>query len=119
MTRFSWSPLVMVVVLAASGSVRIQATPATVAECPAGFGSETMVRLLPSQINDGYCDCPTTGQDEPKTQACSGQDAWPGQPYEPDSTKRCVKTVVDSPPFLVASLYFDSHNVLSHFSVCW
>jgi hypothetical protein len=77
----------MVVVLASSASVRIQATPATVAECPAGFGSETMVRLLPSQINDGYCDCPTTGQDEPKTQACSGQDAWPGQPYEPDSTK--------------------------------
>ena len=37
--------------------------------------------LIPDDwINDDYCDCPFTGQDEPHTSACSGaqQGAWAG-----------------------------------------
>ena len=46
--------------------------------CPAGFGSDEMVVIEASRINDGYCDCPTTGEDEPNTQACSGRESWSG-----------------------------------------
>ena len=36
--------------------------------------------LIPEKwMNDGYCDCPFgDGNDEPKTNACSGSQSWPG-----------------------------------------
>ncbi|KAL3926756.1 MAG: hypothetical protein SGBAC_013345 [Bacillariaceae sp.] len=37
-----------------------------------------MTVIPDSWINDGYCDCPFDGKDEPNTAACSGSTAWPG-----------------------------------------
>lgn len=36
-----------------------------------------------SQINDNYCDCPYTGEDEPNTSACSGSLNWSNSPNTP------------------------------------
>jgi hypothetical protein len=38
----------------------------------------TTVEIPMSWINDGYCDCPYDGLDEPDTEACSGSSSWPG-----------------------------------------
>lgn len=69
-----WSP---------AGTVSAAADVDDVVRCPVGFGREedaNKERALPlSQIDDGYCDCPTTGEDEPNTDACSGNENWPGR----------------------------------------
>lgn len=45
--------------------------------CASGWNKE--VRVIPADwINDGYCDCPLDGKDEPDTEACSGSNGWPG-----------------------------------------
>jgi hypothetical protein len=36
------------------------------------------IQLSVEQMNDGYCDCIWTGDDEPNTMACSGYASWPG-----------------------------------------
>jgi hypothetical protein len=46
--------------------------------CPKGWGSSESHTVPENRINDGYCDCPTTGADEPATEACSGHASWPG-----------------------------------------
>lgn len=49
----------------------------------AGWGGGKQVRTLPaSAINDGYCDCPHDGTDEPDTGACAGSvdGGWAGIP---------------------------------------
>ena len=49
----------------------------------AGFANRSFLRTLPaSAINDGYCDCPHDGQDEPDTGACAGSvdGGWAGVP---------------------------------------
>ena len=49
----------------------------------AGFANRSVLRTLPaSAINDGYCDCPHDGQDEPDTGACAGSvdGGWAGVP---------------------------------------
>jgi hypothetical protein len=46
--------------------------------CPAGWGSNEDQVVPPERVNDGYCDCPTTGADEPETNACSGGASWHG-----------------------------------------
>ena len=46
--------------------------------CATGWGSNGEQLIVSEQINDGYCDCPIDGKDEPDTQACSGSDTWPG-----------------------------------------
>jgi len=48
-------------------------------ECSSGFSDN--VRVIPdSYINDGFCDCPLDGLDEPATDACSGSavGGWAG-----------------------------------------
>lgn len=53
-------------------------------ECPgvswSGRGSlEENTFVIPAdRINDGYCDCPLTGADEPDTAACAGSSTWAG-----------------------------------------
>ena len=53
-----------------------------VLKCSGGWDSsssaEKMVEIPKSWINDGYCDCPYDGLDEPQTEACSGSSSWPG-----------------------------------------
>jgi protein kinase C substrate 80K-H len=45
--------------------------------CATGWKGE--VSEIPGEwINDGYCDCPFDGRDEPGTEACSGSSEWPG-----------------------------------------
>ena len=55
-----------------------------VLKCSGGWDSlssaEKMVEIPKSWINDGYCDCPYDGLDEPQTEACSGSSSWPGVP---------------------------------------
>ena len=48
-------------------------------ECEIGWGSGTH-KIPESKVNDGYCDCPVDGADEPNTDACAGAAAggWPG-----------------------------------------
>ena len=49
----------------------------------AAFANRSVLRSLPaSAINDGYCDCPHDGQDEPDTGACAGSvdGGWAGVP---------------------------------------
>ena len=49
----------------------------------AAFANRSVPRSLPaSAINDGYCDCPHDGQDEPDTGACAGSvdGGWAGVP---------------------------------------
>lgn len=49
----------------------------TTLQCAGGRSGD--VREIPqSWINDGYCDCPLDGKDEPDTGACSGSLSWPG-----------------------------------------
>lgn len=41
-------------------------------ECAIGWGKGGTHMVSQEQINDGYCDCPLDGADEPNTNACSG-----------------------------------------------
>jgi hypothetical protein len=48
-------------------------------KCATGWKTTTDLKEIPaSWINDGYCDCPFDGIDEPNTDACSGSQSWPG-----------------------------------------
>lgn len=47
-----------------------------------GDGGGKLVNIPEDWINDGYCDCPMDGKDEPDTNACSGSQYWPGIRYE-------------------------------------
>ena len=40
-------------------------------ECATGWGKGTR-KVTKEMMNDGYCDCPLDGADEPNTNACSG-----------------------------------------------
>lgn len=47
--------------------------------CQTGWGQSTNVVQIPqARVNDGYCDCPTTGEDEKETGACAGFENWAG-----------------------------------------
>ncbi|CAJ1965675.1 unnamed protein product [Cylindrotheca closterium] len=46
-------------------------------KCATGLDGKEAV-IPESWINDGYCDCPFDGKDEPNTEACSGSTSWPG-----------------------------------------
>ena len=61
-------------------------------ECPSGWTSKPVV-ISADRINDGYCDCPLTGEDEPNTSACSGSDSWTGvvSPQTDDTDKGYVE----------------------------
>jgi len=56
-------------------------------KCPIGFGrttassaeEEARTTIPDEWIDDGYCDCPTTGEDEPNTSACAGIEFWSGR----------------------------------------
>ncbi|KAL9184139.1 hypothetical protein ACHAXT_002225, partial [Thalassiosira profunda] len=50
-------------------------------QCQSGW-TNSLQTLRPSQINDGYCDCPLDGVDEPHTGACAGamDGMWAGIP---------------------------------------
>lgn len=41
-------------------------------ECEIGWGGLGTHKVPEERINDGYCDCPLDGADEPQTHACSG-----------------------------------------------
>lgn len=42
------------------------------------------VLVIPAErVNDDYCDCPSTGADEPGTAACAGSALWPGSSEAP------------------------------------
>jgi len=66
-------------------------------QCRAAFGKnqnpmlQKLITISPSQINDGYCDCPLDGIDEPNTSACSGSidGGWAGvlPKYKPTDEK--------------------------------
>jgi protein kinase C substrate 80K-H len=48
--------------------------------CESGFLPGRHVVIPADRINDGYCDCPLDGSDEPHTEACSGSlvGGWAG-----------------------------------------
>jgi hypothetical protein len=49
-------------------------------KCASGWASSSgVIQDIPDDwVNDGYCDCPLDGSDEPDTDACSGSQSWPG-----------------------------------------
>ena len=69
------SPQRLVVALLTSLGITAQAS----LECPIGFGSNELHIVSDERINDNFCDCPTTGADEPETNACAGLAYWPGR----------------------------------------
>eukprot|EP00980_Cylindrotheca_fusiformis_P012682 scaffold3103_cov136-Cylindrotheca_fusiformis.AAC.20 len=64
--------------------------------CASGWNNE--VRVIPADwINDGYCDCPLDGKDEPDTEACSGSSAWPGLSIDPSEEPSLSFSVFQCP----------------------
>jgi len=75
--------------------LRVDAAADAALKCAGGWDSssssssvEKMVEIPKSWINDGYCDCPYDGLDEPQTQACSGSSSWPGISAIDDDEKK-------------------------------
>lgn len=68
---------------AALFAVAISSDPATAVpiRCRSGW-TPALQAVPPSRIDDGYCDCPLDGLDEPSTGACSGamDGMWAGIP---------------------------------------
>lgn len=50
----------------------------TALQCDIGWNQPNLQEIPQDWINDGYCDCPLDGADEPNTDACSGSPIWPG-----------------------------------------
>lgn len=69
------SALFVVTVVLAPAAVPV--VTADTIQCATGWNQE-MKDIPQDWINDGYCDCPLDGADEPNTDACSGSRAWPG-----------------------------------------
>jgi len=54
-------------------------------ECNVGWGALRKLQMVPEAwMNDGFCDCPIDGVDEPNTEACSGSGmgGWAGVPLQ-------------------------------------
>ena len=64
-------------------------TPSSPLLCRHADGSTTVIP--DHQRNDNYCDCPTTGIDEPDTAACAGSRYWPGTKM--DSITKVVEEI--------------------------
>jgi hypothetical protein len=73
MTRF-----LAIRVLALTGVLRGTLGLGEPLECASGWKNGEVLVIPDEWVNDGYCDCPLDGRDEPDTDACSGSDAWPG-----------------------------------------
>jgi hypothetical protein len=58
----------------------VQVAVGQVVTCASTFRPTFQVVISPDRINDGYCDCPLDGLDEPETEACSGSvvGGWAG-----------------------------------------
>ena len=91
--RLLWSSRSPSPILTHSSFVAATDSDEIVLECDGGWisngdsGGKTrkMLQIPKTWINDGYCDCPLDGLDEPDTEACSGSIAWPGiQSSTPD-----------------------------------
>ena len=50
----------------------------TATTCLTGWNSNSETAIPEKWMNDGYCDCPFDGKDEPSTNACSGSLSWAG-----------------------------------------
>ena len=72
----SWLVVGLLLVLPLPRSV-VVAQASAVTSCVTADGRENTV--VP--VNDNYCDCPSTGMDEPHTAACAGSQHWPGNTY--------------------------------------
>jgi len=46
--------------------------------CRTDWNGDTETAIPEIWVNDGYCDCPFDGKDEPDTDACSGSLSWAG-----------------------------------------
>lgn len=57
--------------------------------CLGGWTGDSQQSIPKAWINDGYCDCPFDGKDEPNTNACSGSSDWAGVSA---ATERSPKT---------------------------
>lgn len=65
-------------VVAAAGTDDGGESTTATTTCLTGW-SGNLERAIPKEwMNDGYCDCPFDGKDEPNTNACSGSLSWPG-----------------------------------------
>ena len=69
----------VILVVSASPSSSSSSSSSSI-QCRSGWSTKTQITISPSQINDGYCDCPYDGYDEPNTDACSGSmdGGWAG-----------------------------------------
>ena len=56
----------------------ISVSSASDLKCATGLDGKDTSVIPEAWINDGYCDCPFDGKDEPNTEACSGSTSWPG-----------------------------------------
>jgi len=78
---FSLLPWVEKTVTLVAADVDVDDDSGGAVSCPIGFGRAGGLPIVVprERINDGYCDCPTTGEDEPLTSACSGIEYWAGR----------------------------------------
>ena len=74
------APFVLIVAVAASGTGNgVGGEPSSTSKsCLTGWSGNSETAIPEEWINDGYCDCPFDGKDEPNTNACSGSLSWAG-----------------------------------------
>lgn len=92
-------------------------------ECVRGYGTGAAagkkVTIPNDWINDGYCDCPHDGSDEPATGACSGSliGGWAGIEEETDT--RCVDDAVLVPVHSVRNRLVELPTLTMISSLTW
>lgn len=84
-------------------------------ECEAGWrrgggdddDGATTITIPEALVNDGYCDCPRDGLDEPATGACAGSNRWAGVGRADSSSSDAFACPGDDPAVAVPSSRYD------------
>ncbi|KAG7373924.1 glucosidase II [Nitzschia inconspicua] len=81
----------LLLLLVSQTVVVVVVVPVNAFQCATGRTLGELEEIPTEWMNDGYCDCPIDGADEPNTDACSGSQFWPGivkEDKEEDSSPR-------------------------------
>jgi hypothetical protein len=104
-----WTSKLLLVVLVVTSTTTDSVVVAL--KCASGWTVGVIQDIPDDWVNDGYCDCPLDGADEPDTDACSGSQSWPGVGT---SKERYVGVHWNIPWLREILYYFPSLPLLSH-----